>query len=196
MKYLWLPCLILVLFGAPVARADFQAGLTAYEQGAFKAAMQAWLPLAAAGDPEAQFRVGRLYDVGEGTAPDGKQAVYWYGKAHKSSHVSATYNLARLYDAGEIVERDFKRAADLYLEAACKGDPVSQFSIGRFYMAGYGIKKDPIRAFIWFYRAERNGDKEAEAGYQTFLPFISDADLTLAQKRQDDWADCPSQANR
>ena len=103
MKYLWLPILLCAVLAAPVvSRADFAAGQAAYDAGDFKTAMQEWLPLAEAGDAEAQFRVGRLYDVGEGIAPSGKQAVYWYEKAHKQGNLKATYNLGQIYYSGKM----------------------------------------------------------------------------------------------
>ncbi len=49
------------LGGVPgVARADFEAGWRAYEQGDFGTALAAWRPLAEAGDVRAQFNVGPL----------------------------------------------------------------------------------------------------------------------------------------
>ncbi len=56
-------CLVLgVVPGA--ARADFEAGWRAYEQGDFGTALAAWRPLAEAGDVRAQFNIGTLYDQG------------------------------------------------------------------------------------------------------------------------------------
>ncbi len=59
------------------ARADFEAGWRAYEQGDFGAALAAWRPLAEAGDVRAQFNIGTLYDQGKGVERDPEQAIVW-----------------------------------------------------------------------------------------------------------------------
>ena len=51
-------CACLLLLLSPLASADFQAGLTAYQKGDYTAAIEAWEPLAAAGDTAAQFNLG------------------------------------------------------------------------------------------------------------------------------------------
>ena len=70
-------CLLLATFSVP-ARADFDAGMAAYERGDFTTAMTEWRPLAEAGDPEAQYRVGGLYVFGEGTRRDYEIGVDWF----------------------------------------------------------------------------------------------------------------------
>jgi len=53
-------------------------GFEAYKAGDFKKAYDIWLPLADAGNAEAQFRVGRLYRRGEGVPKiSSKAASYW-----------------------------------------------------------------------------------------------------------------------
>ena len=89
---------LVLIFSAP-AHADFAAGQAAYDRGDFNAAYNEWLPLAEAGDAEAQFRVGRLYDVGEGRPADWPKAVKWYEKAFEQGNVKAAFNLAlRLFN--------------------------------------------------------------------------------------------------
>ncbi|MCH7957585.1 MAG: hypothetical protein IIB63_08540, partial [Proteobacteria bacterium] len=48
---------ILMGLYAPPARADFEAGWRAYQRGDFPGALEAWRPLADAGDARAQFNV-------------------------------------------------------------------------------------------------------------------------------------------
>ena len=144
--------------------------------------MQEWLPLAEAGDAEAQFRVGRLYDIGEGVSVGGAQAVRWYEKAHKQGNLKATYNLARMLDVGERIPRNYGRASTLYLFAACKGHLKSQFNLGLMYMGGHGFPRNYIRAFMWFYYAERNGLSDAKTRYSLFDNFVSSQDKERAKE--------------
>ncbi|MAO57488.1 MAG: hypothetical protein CMM61_17575 [Rhodospirillaceae bacterium] len=187
MKYLWLPVLVLTLLAAPVARADFQAGLTAYEQGDFKAAMRAWLPLAEAGDPEAQFRVGRLYDVGEGTPPDGKQAVYWYGKAHGQGNRKATYNLGQIYYSGRIVTKNESSAAKYFQIAAESGHVDAQVNFGVFNLLGKGLKQDLIEGYRWLLIAKSRGDQEVGEAVEFFRKYLTEDQVAKARQRAKDW---------
>ena len=181
MRYLWLPVLLIALVVAPApSRADFAAGLKAYDAGNFKTAMKEWLPLAQAGDAEAQFRVGRLYDVGEGVPPDGKSAVYWYEKAQVQGNLKATFNLALLYDLGKLVTQDYKRAFDLYSVAAAKGDIDSQVNLGMLYMGGRGVPRDFVKAYTWFFRAKAAGDKTIGKSIQYFSKVVPASDIQKA----------------
>ena len=57
MKRLFLSALLAVLF-ASTAKADFDDGLAAYEEGDYAAALREWRPLADEGDLDAQFYLG------------------------------------------------------------------------------------------------------------------------------------------
>jgi hypothetical protein len=58
--------------------ADFQKGLTAYQQGNFVMAFNVFKPLAEQGDTSAAFAIAQLYRVGKGVLRDYKKAVKWY----------------------------------------------------------------------------------------------------------------------
>ncbi len=61
-----------------VQAQDFGAGLDAFSSGDGQAALREWGPLAAQGDPRAQFWLGRMYAIGEGVNQDYIVAVDWY----------------------------------------------------------------------------------------------------------------------
>ena len=46
---------LLLAAAAPAARADFAEGLAAFDAGDYRGALEAWQPLAEAGDAEAQI---------------------------------------------------------------------------------------------------------------------------------------------
>ena len=75
-----IPVLWLLTASVTPARADFDAGMAAYERGDFEAAFTELLPLAEAGDPVAQYRIGALYSHGEGVEKDDAKTLYWYRK--------------------------------------------------------------------------------------------------------------------
>ena len=82
------PLLIVVLVlaaGAMPARADFAAGMAAYDRGDYQTAYKEWLPLAEAGDIEAGYRIGLLYKDGLGVDRDVDKARKWLYMAGKQA---------------------------------------------------------------------------------------------------------------
>ena len=69
--------------------ADFDAGLEAYHEGDYEAALQAFKPLAERGDAIAQYRLGLMYKNGEGVPQDDVEAVRWFRKAAEQGHAGA-----------------------------------------------------------------------------------------------------------
>lgn len=57
------------------ACATTQSGLRAYHGGDYSAAIGAWTPLAEAGEPDAQFFLGTMYDDGVGVQEIGRAHV-------------------------------------------------------------------------------------------------------------------------
>jgi TPR repeat protein len=170
--------LIVVGLAAP-AHADFYDGLEAYQRGDFAAALREWQPLAAAGNAEAQFQLGRLYAHGEGVARDERLAGEWYRKAAEQGHARAQNNLGVLHQEGRGVERDEREAARWYRLAAEQGRTTAQVNLARLYDEGRGVDEDPAQAALWFRRAADRG--HAEAQYR--LGRMLDLGRGLAQDR-------------
>lgn len=59
----------------------------------------------------AQNNLGVMYNYGEGTLKDPKQAFYWYKKSAEQGYATAQYNLGSMYYDGEGTEKDLKQAA-------------------------------------------------------------------------------------
>jgi len=75
-------CLAVVaVLAAPAALAGFDDGVAAYDRGDYAVAFEAWQPLAEQGDVRAQYRLGRLYETGDGVAQDDAQALRWFNAA-------------------------------------------------------------------------------------------------------------------
>lgn len=102
--------LVSLLLGAAPSFSDFSDGLAAYDAGDYAAALEAWLPLAEAGDVEAQLSVAGLYGEGLGVGADASRAAHWYRKAAEQGDPVAQLNLGDLYYRAEGVERDLAQA--------------------------------------------------------------------------------------
>ena len=57
---------------------------------------------------KAQYRLGEMYDKGEGTEESKKNAFAWYINSIDRGHTEALYRLGEMYDTGEGVKN--KRA--------------------------------------------------------------------------------------
>jgi TPR repeat protein len=145
--------LVVALVAASAAvQAGFYEAEEAYERGDYATALREWRSLAADGDPESQFRVGRMYARGEGERSD-VDAAKWYRMAAERGHPSAQNNLALLYESGLGVDLDLIAAADWYRAAADQGLAVAQSNLARFYDEGIGVAEEPERAARWYQRA-------------------------------------------
>jgi hypothetical protein len=89
-----------------------------YDRADLRSALGAWLPLAEAGDREAQGIVGEIYERGLGVAPDYAAAAKWYRLAAEAGSTRAQINLGHLLEAGLGVPPDPRAAVDWYARAA------------------------------------------------------------------------------
>lgn len=90
----------------------------AADQANYETALRVWLPPADAGDAQAQYYVGQIYEKGLGQAPEPARAVAWYRRAADQGHAPASTALAMMYERGEVDGRpDPQAALALYRQA-------------------------------------------------------------------------------
>jgi TPR repeat protein len=142
--------------------ADYTAGLIAYEQGDYATALREWTPLAEQGIPEAQFKLGILYDQGLGVAPNVTDALQWYRRAAEQGYAAAQYNLGIHYLLGTGVTQDDAEAARWLSQAAEQGIPLAQFQLGLLFSQGRGVPRNQAIAIRWFREVAMRGDPEAQ----------------------------------
>ena len=133
----------LALVAAP-ARADFAAGVAAYDAGNYAKAYAEFLPLARGGDAAAQYSLGNMYRRGLVVARDDAEAVRWYRKAADQGNASAQYLLGVMYDGGRGVTEDHSEAVRWYCSAADQGHAFAQDQIYR--LEGRRPTKPPATA--------------------------------------------------
>ena len=151
-----------VLLSMPLAaKADFQAGVRAYDKGDYRAAYEAWLPLARSGDPAAQRNLGHLFRFGHGVGQDFAQAADWYERAATTGLASAQVNLAMMRLRGQGVARAATEAAYWLELAARQGHILAQYNLGLLYLRGNGVGADEGRALGWLNLAAKGGHRGA-----------------------------------
>lgn len=96
---------------APAAADPYLAGQQAFEGGDYITALSRWLPLAQAGNPAAQNRLGLLYRDGRGLPPDRVRALAWLRLAADNGNAEAEQAASNL--AQGMSERQRDDAADL-----------------------------------------------------------------------------------
>lgn len=133
------------------------------ETGQFQQAFNTYLQSSQSGNPEANFRLGLIYETGEGhVGQDYTQAVIYYERAAKYGHIKAMANLGNLYYNGLGVEQNLPEALRYFQKAAEKESPAAINSLGVMYLRGEGgLPKDLKTAFLYFSRAAYYGDETA-----------------------------------
>jgi hypothetical protein len=74
------------------------------------------------GDAEAMYKLGQLYDRGNGVNQDYAQARQWYQKAAKTGSAKAMNNLGWQYQYAHGVNQDYAQARQWYQKAADAGN--------------------------------------------------------------------------
>ena len=118
-------------FAVAVA-GPLEDGDAAYHIHDYATAMRLWRSLAEQGNAAAQFKLGTMYEFGQGVPIDYAQAVVWIRKAADAGYASAQDNLGLMYHFGQGVPLDDARAVLWWLKAAGQGDAPGLFSSADF----------------------------------------------------------------
>lgn len=107
----------------PSAAAGQKEATEAYNAGDYATALKEFLPLAEAGDAEAQTLVAGLYARGLGTPAAVDKAAEWYARAAEQRHPYATAMLGWFHLRGLGVAQDPVKGYRLLSRAAAQGQP-------------------------------------------------------------------------
>ena len=161
---LCLLAVVIVLSQGTASGADpLQEAAAAYVRKDYATALKVWRPLAALGNPAAQFNLGLMYDNGQGVAQDYAEAVKWYSLAAVQGDAQAQYNLGYMYDNGLGTVRNYPEAVKWYRLAAAQGDARAQAVLALMYANGQGVERDFVRAYMWSSLAVMSGNSASAA---------------------------------
>ena len=156
------------LFVAPVALycsaavAGLKEGYDALSRKDYATAIKEYRPLAERGDAEAQYRIGRLYEFGNGYPKDQAQGIAWIRKAAAQNHADAQQELGVIYATGDGVKQDNVQAVAWFRKAATQGDATAQYNLGLLYAKGQGVAKDYAQAIDWWRKSATQGNADAQ----------------------------------
>ncbi|WP_419758262.1 tetratricopeptide repeat protein [Acidisoma sp.] len=138
-------------FVAPASHADELAdGNAAFDAGRYGEARQVWSAAARAGNANAAFDLGLLYDLGDGVSPNASTAFRWYRRAAEAGIGAGALNVGVMYDSGRGVRRDRAEAAIWYARAASLGQREAAFNLGQLYETGEGVPHNIAAAVAWY----------------------------------------------
>ena len=180
-KHLTVILAFLMTLSSSVMAQDFQKGLAAYNAGDYATALQEWTPLVEAGDADAQYNLGVMYDNGKGVPQDYAEAVKWYRLAAEQGRAHAQYNLGVMLKNGEGVPQDYAEAIKWWRLAAEQGKVSAQNSLGIMYEYGQGVLQDNTMAHMWYNIASANGHKKAGGYRDERAGLMTNADISKAQ---------------
>jgi hypothetical protein len=108
---------------------------------------------AKAGDIQAMYAVGELYELGMGTRSDRDKALTWYRAAANNGHAEGAYQLGYAHYWGKGVEKDRSQAHVWFLRAAERGNQAAMPYLSKMYALGQGVSQDKAEAQRWADRA-------------------------------------------
>lgn len=116
---------------------------------------------AEAGHVLAQYRLAKLYERGEASAPNLSLARRWTERAALGGNCRAMHDLGVFMARGEGAPVDEAGALRWFREAAELGVADSQFNLGILYAQGRGAPTNTEEALFWFLVASRRNVADA-----------------------------------
>lgn len=164
--------------------AQFQLGLSYLEQGRTDEGVSLIRKSANQNQPAAQYRLAKLYEIGEGVTQDSEMARQLTERAARNGNRIAMHDLALYYAEGRGgVEADLPTAAKWFEKAAERGVVDSQFNLGVLFESGQGLPKNINDAFVWYSIAAAQGDQFAKTRIEVLTNTLDQADLVSASAR-------------
>ena len=170
-----------------VSTAGLEEGVEAYSASDHETALKQIKPLAEEGDPEAQYKLGRMYYTGEVVPIDDRKAIHWFKKAAEQAHARAQYNLGSMLDNGEGTPQDFKQSLLWHTKAADQGEASAQHNLGVMCYKGEGVPRNHVEAFKWFGLSARNGEQPARKALNELSKEMTSAQIEEAMRLLREW---------
>ena len=139
------------------AKEAYKIADEAYKAKDYAKALKYYQYAAEKNDSQAQFRLGNMYDMGNGVTQNYAEAMKWYLKSANQGNVSAQNNIGCMYDKGHGVKQDYSEANKWYQKAAEQGHTLAQHNLGFNFYNGNGITQNYTEALNWWLKAAKSG---------------------------------------
>jgi uncharacterized protein len=138
---------------------DLEYGIAEYEASNFSKAFEVLMPLAQAGELQAQKVIAHMYSFGQDVEVDFAEATKWYRLAAEQGDPVAQNNLA-----SHLLEENPEEAIKWYTASAEQGFPFAEETLGDIYSGNLGISgsegekiKNLFEAAKWYEKAANKG---------------------------------------
>ncbi len=134
-------------------------------------------------EPEAQYRLGRMYEEGIGVNIDYQIARQWYEASAANGFVPAMVSLANMFLYGaEGVDPDPTLALSYLREAEKSENPLVFYELGLYFENVGGTAQNYAKAFEYYQKAAREGVLNAHVKLAIFYQYGLgvEPDITLA----------------
>jgi len=152
-----------------------------------KEALRWYKKAGSAGDINAKYNVGVMYEHGNGVPEDFEKAYKWYYSAAQKGHMAAQLNIANMYSKGAGIKQDYREAAKWYLRAAEQGDAIAQYNLANRYVRAQGVGSNAIEAYKWYILAEKRGAEEALTNREHLKLFMTQEQIEKAEQEAKSW---------
>ena len=112
-------------------------------------------------NPSVQWRLGVMYDLGQGVPENPQQAIRLFRMAASENDANANASLAVMYANGRGVPRDYGQAMRYYRRAADLGSSAGFLGVGMLHHYGLGVARSPSEAAVWYLAAHAMRDTRA-----------------------------------
>lgn len=165
------------------AQTNLDFAERAFESGDNQTALKLFGELANKNNPNAEYWLGHMSEIGLGLPRDVTKAIGLYKKAAEHNIVAAEARLGELYLNGDLVTPDFGQAKSYLERAAYHADPRSAMLLGQMYRAGIGTAVDQKQAYAWSEVATLEGSDFAVRERESSLRDldVSDQKAAVAQ---------------
>lgn len=156
--------LVMVMSATKSFAAQFDAGVTAYQNGLYEEAEKLWLQVTSGSNAaQAAFNLAIMYEQGHGAQRSNARIVALYKTAAERGMPEAQFNYGGLFYAGERVPRSVEDAIFWWSQAANLGHAEAQYNLGVLLFEGKEVDRNLRLASQWISFA-------AERGYAPAIP--------------------------
>ena len=106
--------------------------------------------------PFLQYRIGKMYQNGLGTAADLSKAMTHFQRAAELGNMHAKRMAALEYISGKSLERDVDKGVSMLTECADSGDKFCCYKLGKLFLDGKITTQNPDKAEQYLLASEQN----------------------------------------
>lgn len=126
----------------------YNQGLKLVNEQNYSGALPLLKQAAEKGHAEAQYQLGNLYYMGNGTVKSAEEAVKWYRKAAEAGNKDSQWRLGYCYQFGDGVHKSLEEAKRWYQKAADQGGAAAKDALKRIEAQLQSKKTCPICGYV------------------------------------------------